>query len=174
MVRSTADYDTQRLAGDHAGLDQHHRCWSDARCVCCFGYSSLTHLPASNRFHGTFYCGTEPQSQLPLRHASELEQVLLHYRVHRSERGAPRTGCQFCRLCESSSVCFVRLPSFAAWVDGYTFFDAGVSSLTSPAGTHLFPHNSSASFRGKWPARCPELPIVLDIPSPAVSARDVE
>ena len=39
MVRSTADYDTQRLAGDHARLDQHHRCRPDARCVCCFGYS---------------------------------------------------------------------------------------------------------------------------------------
>ena len=49
MVRSTADYDTQRLAGDHAGLDQHHHWWSDARCVLFWLYL-LTHLSTNTPF----------------------------------------------------------------------------------------------------------------------------
>jgi len=46
---------------------------------------------------------------------------LFHYRVHRSERGTPRT-CQFCRLCECSSVYFVCLPSSAARVQTAALF----------------------------------------------------
>ena len=145
--------------------------------VCCFGYSLLTHLPASNRFHGTFYCGTEPQSQLPLRHASELEQVLFHYRVHRSERGAPRTGCQFCRLCEFSSVCFVRLPSFAA--RGRTaalFLIQGCQLLPALQGYIYFPTAQELHSGASGVAVVQSSPSssVLDIPSPAVSARGVQ
>ena len=39
----------QQLTGDHIGLDQHHRCQSDARCM-LFWLFLLTCLPASTPF----------------------------------------------------------------------------------------------------------------------------